>query len=261
MPASAVMAWLRQSGRDLADPCALGLPAAPSRRGARHAIDDLLAALLAGDEPAARAQIMDEHRRGAWPETLADGLIGPVFGRIGDGWASGRIPVHQERRACQVMLAVLHELRRWLPPPMGSAPLAMAATPGGDFAETPLRLVELVLLSRGWRVEVIGAGLPLDEIRASVLDRQPRLLCLSVTHLADTAAFVASYNQLLTPEVLGAPVIVGGSALRCEASARLRCEVQGARLADLAAWLDQQEVTPRSRGRHAPLTDTEKETR
>lgn len=253
LPISSIVAWIRETGHEVVDPVALGLAAAPTRRKCQDAIDDLFAALVGdqesaqdhtGDEAAARSLVLGFYQRGAGVAELGDQLVSPVFKRIGDGWERGDVSVHQERRACEIMLAVLHELRRWLPPPPAGAPLAMTAAPLRDFAQTPIRLVEVLLLAHGWRTEMAGAGLPLKEIRQAAAARRPALLCLSVTHVKDAGEYIEQHNREFAAVAEQTRVVVGGGALDEALAASLACELFTPSLTRFAEWLSRQPETP-----------------
>ncbi|MEM6798604.1 MAG: B12-binding domain-containing protein [Planctomycetota bacterium] len=237
LPLASVVQFIRETGQELADPTALGMVAVSARRRPDQVGDRLYASLLEGDEPAARELILGLYQQGASAIELGDDLIGPVLRRVGDQWHAGEVSVHEERRCCEVTMAVLHELRRWIPAPAPDAPLALTATPEQDFAEVPIRLVELVLLSSGWRNVMAGSGLPLEEILAAVKLRQPQLVCLSATHLENVAAYIESQNQATMEGGFGVPVIMGGGAFSEAQAAALRCELFAPDLASLAAWL------------------------
>ncbi|MEN1679392.1 MAG: helix-turn-helix domain-containing protein [Planctomycetota bacterium] len=248
LPISSIVAWIRETGHEVVDPVALGLAATPQRRRPEQSIDDLFASLAAGDEAAARSLVLGFYQRGSEIAELGDLLISPAFKQIGDGWEQGEISVHQERRACEIMLAVLHELRRWLPPAPADAPLAMTATPLRDFAQTPIRLVEVLLLAAGWRTEMVGAGLPLEEIQQAVAARKPQLLCLSVTHLKDVGEYVDLHNRLVTTLDRDTRIVVGGGALTAEQAGALRCDLFAPDLNCFAEWLAAHPVTDHPHG-------------
>ncbi|MEN0109844.1 MAG: B12-binding domain-containing protein, partial [Planctomycetota bacterium] len=211
--------FVRKSGHKLVQPHLLGLAAAPPRATLERSQDPLYASLIDGREEECRALVLGLYQRGESVVELGDRLIGPVFRRVGDGWESGTIGVHQERRCCEVMMATLHELRRLLPTPPDDGPLAVTATPHGDFAEVPIRLVELTLVAAGWQVVPAGSGLPLAEIAAATVRVRPQRVCVSATHLPDPGGFVPAYRTELVEPTRGAlePGVLlhalGGNAL------------------------------------------------
>jgi excisionase family DNA binding protein len=212
---SAVVEMVRETGQELTHPEVLGMVAHRTRCNLAESQRELLAALLAGNSAECRELLLGYYQAGCTLADIADKLVRPVFYEIGEGWSRGEIQVHQERRACQVVIECQHELRRWIPAPEPGAPLALLATPHGDFAEVPIRFAELTLQRAGWNTWLAGAGLPLTEIAEAVKLKGPRMTCVSVTHSTHSAQeFYAEYRQqlveptrALTTHVLGGGVV------------------------------------------------------
>lgn len=241
VPLPSIAGFIRETGHLLAEPAVLGMVAVSRGTTLESSVDNLFEALISGAEATCREIVLSFYQRGESVADMGDKLIGPAFQRVGDGWASGEVAVRQERRSCEVMMATLHELRRWLPAPADDAPLALTATPSRDFAETPPRLVELTLLAEGWRVEMAGCGLPLREIDDLIAERRPRLVCLSVTHLeAEPAAFAGELNAMLnnnaTEDAPRPRIAVGGTAISNELRALLQCDLIASSLQELVAF-------------------------
>lgn len=241
VPLPSIADFIRETGHQLADPAVLGMVATSRGATLESSVDELFGILVDGNESACREIVLSYYERGEAIAAIGDRLIGPAFQRIGDGWASGEIAVHQERRSCEVMMAALHELRRWLPAPADDAPLALVATPSMDFAETSPRLVELTLLAEGWRVVVAGCGLPLSEIGDIVAQRRPRLVCLSVTHLeADAVEFAAELNSIIdaapSTDAERCEYAVGGTAVSAALREQLRCGLVASSLHELVEY-------------------------
>lgn len=234
--------FVRETGHQVVEPSLVGLVTVSRGMSIEDARDPLFSQLITGHETACREMFLRFYQRGESLTAIGDRLIGPLLQRIGDGWADGTVQVHQERRACEIIIAMLHELRRLLPPAPSRAPLAIVATPLRDFAGVPSRLVELVLLDAGWRVVVAGSGLPLEEIRDSVLKHQPQLVCLSVTHLEDPSDFISQCNRVLMRSLRNPPaglpprLVVGGSALNDQDVTGLECDLFAMTLADLVSY-------------------------
>lgn len=244
VPLPSIVEFVRHTGHDLTRPEVLGMTVATQRGTLEDAREPLYKSLIKGDEAGCREMVLSWYQQGESITRISDRLISPVFRRVGEDWETGVIQVHQERLSCEVMMATLHELRRWLPVPPENAPLALTATPLADFAEVPIRMVELMLISEGWKVRQAGSGLPLDQILESVVFHKPRLICLSVTHLQDATGFADRYfNELVGPtrKELGASDnggpshVIGGGALD-DICHDLQCELYASRLADLREY-------------------------
>lgn len=240
LPLSAIVQFARGQGHAIAQPELLGLAAEHSKfpLELEEARRQLLDCVLRGDEPCCRALLEPYYMQGHDFVQLADELIAPVFHQVGKMWETGEASVFQERRGCEVVIATLHHLRRLLPPLNSNAPTAVAATPGGDHAELPIRLAELVLREKGWNAIVLGISLPLEEIRSAVESRQADLCLLSATHLDDPEAFVEQVNrQLLEPTSEMTKWVIGGQAFPCVLKSHLKCERFSHSMAELVEYV------------------------
>jgi len=195
----------------------------------------LLEALQTGESGRARAIL---HAAGADAVLLADHLVRPVMEQVGHGWTVGTLDVFQEHQASQVVAGAITELIersvRSVPTP---APLALGATPEGDHYTLALLLGELALRQAGWDVRNLGSDLPLGSLARAVHTYRPRLVFLSVNHLAGAGRFLRAYLAFhKDAEAAGTAVVVGGRALGPELRARLPYHSFGERLAHLVEF-------------------------
>lgn len=238
VPLSAVVTLIRDTGQTLQRPEVIGLVATNARKEPAAGRDELYSALIAGDETPCRELVLGFFQRGHSIIELGDELIGPVMHRVGDNWENEEIRVHHERRASEIVMSTLHELRMWLPPIPPEAPLALCATVRQDFAEVPIRLVELTLREAGWNTVMAGSGLPLEEIAAAIQARDPKVVCLSLTHLDDFESYLREHNAMFNDMVLaGRKLVVGGGACEEAHLTAMRCDLFANRLADLKPLL------------------------
>ena len=240
MSLSAVVGLAREQGYHIVRPDVLGLAANCTNCKLKDVYQPLIEALTEGDERATQALIEPLYHAGHTMVELADMVIAPVFHELGNRWEQGELSVHQERRACEIAIVTLHNLRRMLPLPTEGAPRAAIATPTGDHAELPARLVELVLRERGWEANLLGLALPLDEIRAAIEAKAPNLALLSLTHQEDPAAFVEEANRvLLEPTAELTTWIVGGQAIPKSLQSQLAIKRYSTSMCDLSSTADQ----------------------
>lgn len=236
---SAIVRLAREQGYDIVRPDVLGLAAESSKCSLHQVCEPLVDTLSRGDESASQAIIEPLYHAGHSMVEIADLVIAPVFHEIGNQWARGELSVHQERRACEIAVATLHNLRRMLPFSAANAPRAVATTPSGDQAELPVRLAELVLREKGWDAKVLGIALPLNEIAAAVKDNQPELALLSATHVGDVPAFVAEANEVLfKPTNESTRWIVGGQAFDINVRSKIDCHTFSSSMSDMANAAD-----------------------
>jgi len=210
------MQFLRQGSHTLVRPEVLGLPATCGQgtRVLNRARNQLLDALVAGDEEVCRQVIFDlylaEHRI----SIICDAVIGAAFHEIGEKWECGRAEVYQERRACEIGVRVIHELRSVVSTPGEKAPVAIGGTPEGDSYGLATRMVELVLRDIGWNATSLGSYLPFATMEAAIRQVRPRLFWLSVSHIHTAASFLDHYRRLYETAAAGdVAVVVGGRAL------------------------------------------------
>lgn len=220
-----VLDFLRARQFAVVDPAVLGLPAAcgQGERTADRARERLLAALIEGDDLRSRQILFDLYLAGRSILELCDALLTPVLHEIGARWDCGSLAVYQERRACEAVIRVLHELRLLLAEPPPDAPTAIGGTGPDDFYSVPTTMVELIFRAGGWRANSLGSGLPFDTLVQAIEHVRPQLFWLSVTHLGPADRFVEGFTRLSNAAAaLKVPFVVGGQALSEEIRGRLR---------------------------------------
>lgn len=234
-----VLALARQGELPRADLGGLILPSwgdqAPDLEPASESLRD---ALFAGDGEAARAVLRRAYESGATLEALADRVIAPAMADVGHDWEIGRIDVWQEHRGTQLCLAGLFELREALETRAErNRPVAVGGAPEGDPYLLATLLAQLVLLDLGWDAVNLGPNTPLPDLARALRELRPGLLWLSVSHLENPAAFIASYRELYrTAEHLGVAVAVGGQALSESLRTSILYTTYGDGLSHLAAF-------------------------
>jgi len=189
---------------------------------------DLYQALVAGEEGAVRQIQFDLFLAGIPLSRVFDEVVAPAFRRLGQAWACGEAEVYQERRAVEVCLRVLYELRQAIGSPPDTAPLAIGGAPPPDPYSLATTMVELVLRQSGWNAQSLGSRLPFATMRAAIRQMRPRLFWLSVSHVEDEAAFLKDYQAFFDDVHHDVLVVVGGQALH----AHLRRQMQFAAYCD-----------------------------
>lgn len=177
--------------------------------------DRLTVAVSAGDTEAIRPIILTAYRAGVTVEALADRVLAPVLFRVGCDWEKGKIDVMREHRITQSCAAVLYELRAHIRQHAEpNRPVAVGGATEGDHYALPTLLAKLTLVEAGWEAVNLGPNTPFCALKAALTQFRPRLVWLSVSHLADSTAFVARYAEFYrVAEELGVAVAVGGRAL------------------------------------------------
>jgi len=211
-----VIEFIREQKYRLLDPQSIGLPESTSavEIPVQDASQQLHEHLLRADLHGSRTLIVGQYLAGRSFGQLFDEIIAPAFAKIGDKWECGDIEVYHERRACEICLTVLREMRDLVPEADSSAPLAIGGAPENDPYEMPSIMVDLVLKQKGWRTVTLGSRIPMQSFTHAVGEFKPNLVWFSVSHLENAERFLAEYqsfNQSLAPAIW---VVVGGRALQ-----------------------------------------------
>ena len=215
LPISGVLAYLRSQRQRLVAPELLGLPATSgsSKRVVARARDEMREALLAGSERPARGIVFDLWLAGQSLARIFDQVIAAAFAEIGAKWACHEADVYQERRACEIILRILHEVRLGLP--QGDPKwTAVGGTVEGDHYLLPTTMAEIVLQEQGWSAHSVGASLPFASLVKVLRESRPRLFWLSVSHI-ESPAFPQEFATLkAAADQAGTALVVGGFALQ-----------------------------------------------
>ena len=215
IPIGALLDFLRSTKHQLLRPEVLGLPATTGQtdRVVDRAREQFMAALIQGNEEQCRRILFDLYLAEHSVAKICDHVVAGAFEQIGDLWECGEAEIYQERRACEVCLRVLFELRALVPPPPADSPLAIGGAIEGDQYNLASSMVELVLRDTKWNATSLGDNLPFDTFAAAIQENRPRLFWLSVSHILDVEHFLAGYLQLYECFGLNVAFVVGGRAL------------------------------------------------
>lgn len=210
-----VLDYIRESEGRLIVPEALGLPPVSpgAASGLRNAGLRLVEALLAGDESLARHILLNLYLARHSIGVICDEVIAIAFREIGNRWASHDAAIYQERRACEISLRGLFDLRNLQP--VGEVRLtAMGGTIEGDQYTLPTAMVELVLNEVGYQSSSLGTSIPMESMIRAVREAKPGLFWLSVSFIRDGLDFLTEFAELSHAcRSEGVPLVVGGRAL------------------------------------------------
>lgn len=211
-----VIAYARSRQYRVVRPDLLGLPdlSGPPVTTLEDIRPLMLDALVQGDEVAFSQLSYELYLSGRPVPEIFDDAIAPVFGEIGGLWEHGGLEVYKERRACEICLRWLHDLRSNLPVRRDSRALAIGGSLSEDTYALAPAMAEICLRDLGYRAESLGMNLPVDTFRAAIFEERPQLVWISVSHMFDEASFVSSYRKIFdAAESVSVPVALGGRAL------------------------------------------------
>ncbi len=238
--------FLQASQRQIVNPSVLGFTLVPGRRktpvpGSRHPVQVAFREALATGDEQRCSELAEEWRADGWSlSETADDLITDALRGIGVAWESNELDVYQERVACGICLRLISRMKRDLPVPSETAPIAVGGTLSGDLYEVPSALVELTLAELGWRAINLGVNLPHESFAQAAADYLPALVWLSASVIHDEDEFVSMQNLLANSLGDDVSLIVGGRALNDPIRPKLRytahCDSIG-HLASLASMI------------------------
>jgi excisionase family DNA binding protein len=212
---AAVIEFLQKREYRVACPEMLGMPvtSGSTERMLDRAQPAFRDALVAGEEQQARGIILDLFVANHDLAAILDEVLARSLNEIGDLWSCGDADVYQERRACEISLRILHEIRQAIPEPEPTAALAIGGTPECDPYHVPNAMVDLILRRGGWNTHNLGVGLPFATLRAAIAHHRPRLFWMSVSHIESEMDFVRDYEALYASAPPETAFVVGGKAL------------------------------------------------
>lgn len=221
---AAVTEFLRGSKYNLVAPEALGLPptSGQTERVIRRACDQFTQALLDGEEALCWQIAFDLYLAEHSLSAICDEVFAQSFREIGDRWECGSAEVYQERRGCEVLLRVMHNMRTLISDPDPQSPLAIGGAASGDQYSLGTNMVELVLRDAGWNAKSMGDNLPFETLGAAIKEHQPSMFWLSCSHIEDQQRFLTEYGRLYDEFSGDVAFVVGGYAL----SEHLRQQMQ-----------------------------------
>lgn len=238
IPLNGLIEFLRESNHELVRPEVLGLPPTTGRthRVIDRAADQMVSALVQGDEEQCRQITLDLYLAEHSISSICDDVIAKSFRTIGDLWECGDAEVYQERRACEVMLRVLHEIRARLPSPAPNAAVAIGGAPPGDHYDLATTVVELVLRDLGWNAVSLGNNLPFETLVEAIKAYTPRIFWLSCSYIEDEQQFLDGYSMLYDEFGGDVAFVVGGNALTESLRQRMKFAMHGYNLQQLEGF-------------------------
>ncbi len=252
IPVHGVIQFLRDRQYALAHPELLGLPATSGTSDwtTERARQRFLTALIAADEAVSNQIVLDLYLAGHSMSSICDQVVAGAFHEIGSLWQCGDVEVFEERRACEMCLRTVHELRQLTRQPALDAPVALGATLDGDPYTLAVSMSELVLRDAGWNASSLGHMLPFSTLHAAMARHTPRLLWLSVSVIRDEQRFCEEMNSLFDhAERLRVALVIGGRSLEPEIRRQIRysayCDTFQ-NLQDFAETLNPQPISPAS---------------
>lgn len=180
--ATEALRFARRQGLTVADPAALGLGAAHTAPQTPAISAERLGEWLrAGEDERAVGALVSRFVAGEPAARMADELIAPALGPVGELWHEDAAGIAVEHRATEACVRAVNRIQALIPPAGADAPLALGGVYDADLHGLGSLIAAAVLADEGWRAINLGANLPLMALQRYADERSPRLVWLAAT--------------------------------------------------------------------------------
>ncbi len=172
----------------------------------------LLEALIAGDRVRS-STVAEESVRTVGLDTFYVEILTPAMHAIGDRWKEGNLSVSMEHLASNIVRDLLDSLNARIRVTHRARGTAVLCTPHGEMHSLAAKVLEGLLLHRGFRSWNIAASAPTDSIVDFIASKKPDLVLVSLT----IPQYLPSLRRLLDALPTGRArvrVLIGGQGVR-----------------------------------------------
>jgi methanogenic corrinoid protein MtbC1 len=138
---------------------------------------------------------------------FAEEIVPPLASQVGDLWALGRLPIASEHLASEVIVQAMKEALRI---GTGDGPLLVAAGLPGERHEWGLLATLAVAQGDGWKVQYLGADLPLAEVVQAAWALRPAAIALSANDPDLVERHLPALAHLAATLPPGVRAVIGG---------------------------------------------------
>ena len=144
-------------------------------------------------------------------------LLIPVLYKIGDQWAKGKIDVATEHVCSNATITLIDLINqknsnKKISKSSSTARPIILCTPEGELHSIGCKIIESLLLEKGYEVHNITSSLPTNSIELYLYNIDPRIIIISVTlgeNINSVIRFIGGIRQSFNM-----PIIVGGNAIK-----------------------------------------------
>jgi methanogenic corrinoid protein MtbC1 len=141
-----------------------------------------------GDKREAGEHIAGLLKKNTPLEAIIDDVLFPALREIGTLWQNNRIGVAEEHAAAEICRDIIGGLTAALPHAKVGPRSALLCCVPGEEHELGVKATAALMESRGWNVDYLGRGLPVEDIARATAARKPRVTVLSATMLSNLTA-------------------------------------------------------------------------
>lgn len=135
------------------------------------------------------------------PEIVCTEVLGKALRLLGEGWVRGEVAIQQEHFASALAVRRLESLVAAMPSAIRAERILVCCAPEDQHVFSPL-LLTFFLLRKGWDVLYLGANVPVEAVKQTIVQTKPKLVVIAAQRLY-TAATLLDVAHALLPERIG----------------------------------------------------------
>ncbi|HEX7258539.1 MAG TPA: cobalamin B12-binding domain-containing protein [Nitrososphaeraceae archaeon] len=143
-------------------------------------------------------------------------LLIPILYKIGDQWAKGEIDVATEHVCSNAVNSLIDLINQKnsnkISKSLSTARPIILCTPEGELHSIGCKIIESLLLEKGYEIYNITSPLPTNSIESYLDNTNPHLVLVSVTLEENINSAIRLVQEIR--KSLNIPVIVGGNAIK-----------------------------------------------
>ncbi|BBO76066.1 hypothetical protein DSCW_34830 [Desulfosarcina widdelii] len=155
-------------------------------------------------------------------QAFLQGVVLPIFEKIGDLWRNGKMKIVGEHLASVVVRSLLWDMLRNADVSQ-EAPRIVVATPVGHWHEFGALAAAVAASESGWRAVYFGPNLPAEELAYTARQLNARALALSLCHRVKDNRLAPELRKLRRLVGSRLPIFVGGPGIDIVPIRKLRC--------------------------------------
>ena len=151
-------------------------------------------------------------------------ILIPVLYKIGDQWENGEIDVATEHvcsNAVNTLIDLINQNNiKKISKSYGDTKSIVLCTPEGELHSIGCKIIESLLLEKGYEVYNITSALPINSIESYLYNIDPSIIIISVT-LEDNINSVIRFIQEIR-QSFNRPIIIGGNAIKLATKSQIQ---------------------------------------
>ncbi|MBE0451464.1 MAG: helix-turn-helix domain-containing protein [Clostridia bacterium] len=182
--------------------------------------EDLMEALLNGDESIATKLVIEAYVNGAATHEVIDQVFSPIMIGTGLLWENGKLDISEEHFISGVVERLISLIGVQLFDE-DSKHSVMLISPSGEEHVLVLKMIKEIFLEEGWRVFNLGKSIPVKSIAFLIEKEDIDLIAISITgkdNLNGAEHLISAIRNLGFDKI--PKIMVGGQALDSEVHAK-----------------------------------------